>query len=154
MHKKEPEAHAQLSAPPPTGVTATAEDSEGRAAHENASFTTSPVPTSSAPSPYDGTTVGVARPVSINFDKAITNKAEVQKDLLSHHQAQEVACHWFNANRMDCRPRSPGGLPSSPSSWRSTASRRPRRFYGVQQKTVTFKIGRNNASTSTPRPSR
>ncbi|MEV5885531.1 Ig-like domain-containing protein [Streptomyces sp. NPDC052020] len=131
-------------------VTATATDAEGRAAHENASFTTvSPANSFIGTfTPDDGTTVGVGMPVSINFDKAITNKAAVQKGItVSTTSGQEVACHWFNANRMDCRPE---------NYWQEGATvtlklaldgvEGAEGVYGVQQKTVTFKIGRNQVS--------
>ncbi|MEV5545580.1 Ig-like domain-containing protein [Streptomyces sp. NPDC052309] len=131
-------------------LTATAQDSKGRAAHENASFTTvSPANSFIGTfTPDDGTTVGVGMPVSINFDKAITNKAAVQKGItVSTTSGQEVACHWFNANRMDCRPE---------NYWQENSTvtlklaldgvEGAEGVYGVQQKTVTFKIGRNQVS--------
>ncbi|MZG13969.1 hypothetical protein GTY44_10765, partial [Streptomyces sp. SID5914] len=88
-------------------ITATAQDSEGRAAHENASFTTVSPENSfiGTFTPDDGKTVGVGMPVSINFDKEITNKAAVQKGItVNSSSGQEVACHWFSTQRMDCRP--------------------------------------------------
>ncbi len=131
-------------------VTATATDSEGRAAHENASFTTvSPANSFIGTfTPDDGATVGVGMPVSINFDKQITDKAAVQRGIkVSSSSGQEVACHWFNAQRMDCRPE---------NYWQegSTVTLKlaldgvegAEGVYGVQQKTVTFKIGRNQVS--------
>ncbi|MGW0612855.1 L,D-transpeptidase [Streptomyces sp. NPDC002788] len=131
-------------------LAAEAKDSEGRVAHENASFTTVSPANSfiGTYTPDDGTTVGVGMPVSINFDKAITNKAAVQKGIkVSTTSGQEVACHWFNANRMDCRPE---------DYWKegSTVTLKlaldgvqgAEGVYGVQQKTVTFKIGRNQVS--------
>ncbi|MEV6960102.1 Ig-like domain-containing protein [Streptomyces sp. NPDC051207] len=131
-------------------LSATAKDSEGRAAHENASFTTVSPDNSFIGNftPDDGTTVGVGMPVSINFDKAITNKAAVQKGItVSSSSGQEVACHWFNANRMDCRPE---------DYWQENQTvtlklaldgvEGAEGVYGVQQKTVTFKIGRNQVS--------
>ncbi|MER8059386.1 MULTISPECIES: Ig-like domain-containing protein [unclassified Streptomyces] len=131
-------------------VAATAKDSQGRIAHENASFTTVSPSNSFIGSftPDNGTTVGVGMPVSINFDKAITNKAAVQKGItVSTSGGQEVACHWFNANRMDCRPQ---------DYWKegSTVTLKlaldgvqgAKGLYGVQQKTVTFHIGRNQVS--------
>ncbi|WP_225829050.1 L,D-transpeptidase [Streptomyces naphthomycinicus] len=131
-------------------VAAEAKDSEGRIAHENASFTTVS-PTNSfigTFNPDNGATVGVGMPVSINFDKAITNKAAVQKGItVSTSGGQEVACHWFNANRMDCRPE---------EYWKegSTVTLKlaldgvegASGVYGVQQKTVTFRIGRNQVT--------
>ncbi|MET8563933.1 Ig-like domain-containing protein [Streptomyces flaveolus] len=131
-------------------LAAEAKDSEGRIAHENASFTTvSPANSFIGTfTPDNGATVGVGMPVSINFDKAITNKAAVQKGItVSSSTGQEVACHWFNANRMDCRPE---------EYWKegSTVTLKlaldgvqgASGVYGVQQKTVTFHIGRNQVS--------
>ncbi|CAL9471593.1 MULTISPECIES: L,D-transpeptidase [Streptomyces] len=131
-------------------VAAEAKDSEGRIAHENASFTTvSPANSFIGTfTPDNGSTVGVGMPVSINFDKAITDKAAVQKGItVSSSSGQEVACHWFNANRMDCRPE---------DYWKegSTVTLKlaldgvqgASGVYGVQQKTVTFHIGRNQVS--------
>ncbi|AWW37916.1 lipoprotein [Streptomyces sp. AS58] len=131
-------------------IAVTAEDAKGREAHENASFTTVSPDNSFIGNftPDDGTTVGVGMPVSINFDKAITNKAEVQKGVtVSTSSGQEVACHWFNANRMDCRPE---------AYWKegSTVTLKlaldgvegAEGVYGVQQKTVSFTIGRNQVS--------
>jgi hypothetical protein len=131
-------------------VAAAAKDADGRVAHENASFTTVSPANSFIGNftPEDGSTVGVGMPVSINFNKAITDKAAVQKAItVSTSSGQEVACHWFNANRMDCRPQ---------DYWQegSTVTMKlaldgvegAKGVYGVQQKTVTFTIGRNQVS--------
>ncbi|MEU3978746.1 Ig-like domain-containing protein [Streptomyces sp. NPDC026672] len=131
-------------------VAAEAKDSDGRIAHENGSFTTVSPANSFIGNftPEDGSTVGVGMPVSINFNKAITNKAAVQKGItVTSSSGQEVACHWFNANRMDCRPEqywqgnstvtmklALDGVEGAPG------------VLGVQQKTVTFHIGRNQVS--------
>ncbi|TLS41038.1 hypothetical protein FE633_38205 [Streptomyces montanus] len=131
-------------------ITATAKDSDGRAAHENASFTTVSPANSFIGNftPEDGSTVGVGMPVSINFDKAITNKAAVQKGItVSSSSGQEVVGHWFNANRLDFRPEDywKGGstvtLKLNLDGVEGASG-----VYGVQQKTVTFKIGRNQVS--------
>ncbi|MEU4142024.1 L,D-transpeptidase [Streptomyces parvulus] len=131
-------------------ITATAQDSDGRAAHENASFTTVSPENSFIGNftPDDGKTVGVGMPVSINFDKEITDKAAVQKGItVNSSSGQEVACHWFSAQRMDCRPE---------KYWTENSTVTLKLaldgvegadgVYGVQQKTVTFKIGRNQVS--------
>ncbi|WP_265567057.1 L,D-transpeptidase [Streptomyces hygroscopicus] len=131
-------------------VAVTAKDSKGREAHENASFTTV-APAHSfigGFTPESGSTVGVGMPVSINFDKAITNKAAVQKGItVTSSSGQEVVGHWFGANRLDFRPE---------QYWKedSTVTMKlnldgvqgASGLYGVQQKTVTFKIGRNQVS--------
>ncbi|HEY8982188.1 MAG TPA: Ig-like domain-containing protein [Streptomyces sp.] len=131
-------------------VAAEAKDSEGRVAHENASFTTVSPANSFIGNftPDNGSTVGVGMPVSINFNKAITNKAAVQKGItVTSSSGQEVVGHWFGANRLDFRPEqywtenstvtlklALDGVQGAPG------------VVGVQQKTVTFKIGRNQVS--------
>ncbi|MFG2127999.1 Ig-like domain-containing protein [Streptomyces sp. NPDC048751] len=132
-------------------LNATAKDSDGREAHENASFTTvSPANSFIANfTPEDGSTVGVGMPVSINFNKEITNRAAVQKGItVSSSSGQEVACHWFSGLRMDCRP---------DDYWKENSTvtlklaldgvEGANGVQGVQQKTVTFKIGRNQVTT-------
>jgi hypothetical protein len=132
-------------------IAAEAKDSANRVAHENASFTTVSPANSFIGNftPEDGSTVGVGMPVSINFDKAITNKADVQSHIkVSSSSGQEVVGHWFNANRLDFRPE---------QYWKggSTVTLKldldgvegASGVTGVQQKTVTFKIGRNQVST-------
>ncbi|MFF9621792.1 Ig-like domain-containing protein [Streptomyces griseosporeus] len=131
-------------------LAAEATDADGRVAHENASFTTVSPANSfiGSFSPEDGSTVGVGMPVSINFDKAITNKAAVQKGVtVTSSSGQEVVCHWFNTNRMDCRPQ---------DYWKENSTvtlklaldgvEGAQGVFGVQQKTVTFHIGRNQVS--------
>ncbi|MFE1953794.1 MULTISPECIES: L,D-transpeptidase [Streptomyces] len=132
-------------------IAAEAKDSGNRVAHENASFTTVSPANSFIGNftPEDGSTVGVGMPVSINFDKAITNKADVQSHItVSSSSGQEVVGHWFNANRLDFRPE---------DYWKggSTVTLKldldgvegANGVTGVQQKTVTFKVGRNQVST-------
>ncbi|GAA3792100.1 Ig-like domain-containing protein [Streptomyces phyllanthi] len=131
-------------------IVATAKDSEGREAHENATFTTVSPDNSFLGyfTPEDGSTVGVGMPVSINFDKAIANKAEVQKAItVSSSSGQEVVGHWFNEQRLDFRPE---------DYWQEDSTVTVKLaldgvegsdgVYGVQQKTVSFKIGRNQVS--------
>lgn len=131
-------------------VAAEAKDSDGRVAHENGSFTTVSPSNSFIGNftPENGSTVGVGMPVSINFDKAITNKAAVQKGItVSSSTGQEVVGHWFGANRIDFRPE---------DYWKENSTitlklaldgvEGASGVYGVQQKTVTFHIGRNQIS--------
>ena len=141
---------AQLERSTTYKLAATAKDSAGLAAHENASFTTVSPANSFIGNftPEDGSTVGVGMPVSINFNKAITNKAAVQKGItVTSSSGQEVVCHWFNTQRMDCRPE---------DYWKENSTvtlklaldgvEGASGVYGVQQKTVTFHIGRNQVS--------
>ncbi|MEV5258521.1 Ig-like domain-containing protein [Streptomyces anulatus] len=132
-------------------IDATAADSKGREAHENSSFTTVSPDNSFIGNftPEDGSTVGVGMPVSINFNKAITDKKAVQDGVtVTSSSGQEVVGHWFNSQRLDLRPEDywQGG---------STVTLKlaldgvegADGVFGVQQKTVTFKVGRNQVST-------
>ncbi|MFB6813610.1 Ig-like domain-containing protein [Streptomyces sp. NPDC056347] len=132
-------------------INAAAKDSKGREAHENTSFTTVSPANSFIGNftPEDGSTVGVGMPVSINFNKAITNKKAVQSGItVTSSSGQQVVGHWFNAQRLDLRPENywQGG---------STVTLKlaldgvegADGVFGVQQKTVTFKVGRNQVST-------
>ena len=87
-------------------------------------------------------------PVSINFNKAITDKKAVQSGItVTSSSGQEVVGHWFNGQRLDFRPE---------QYWQagSTVTLKldldgvegAEGVFGVQQKTVTFKIGRNQVS--------
>jgi lipoprotein-anchoring transpeptidase ErfK/SrfK len=132
-------------------LTAKAEDAEGRKAVENSTFTTVS-PDNSFIGTYtgeDGATVGVGMPVSINFDKAISNKKAVQSAIkVDTTSGQEVVGHWFDDTRLDFRPQEywkPGskvtldlkldGVKGAPN------------VTGVQDKKVTFNIGRSQIST-------
>ncbi|GHG95157.1 L,D-transpeptidase [Streptomyces lanatus] len=142
--------NAQLERSTTYKVAVTAKDSKGLEAHENGTFTTVSPKNSFLGyfTPEDGSTVGVGMPVSINFDKAISNKAAVQKGItVSSTSGQEVVCHWFNDTRMDCRP---------DEYWKEGSTVTMKMALdgvegsdgvtGVQEKTVTFKIGRNQVS--------
>ncbi|MBD0745387.1 Ig-like domain-containing protein [Streptomyces sp. CBMA152] len=132
-------------------ITAAAKDAKGREAHENASFSTVSPSNSFIGNftPEDGSTVGVGMPVSVTFDKAITNKKDVQSHIsVTSSSGQEVVGHWFGAQRLDFRPQ---------DYWKSGSTvtmkldldgvQASNGITGVQEKTVTFKIGRNQVST-------
>ncbi|RAJ71670.1 lipoprotein-anchoring transpeptidase ErfK/SrfK [Streptomyces sp. Amel2xB2] len=132
-------------------ITAKAKDSGGRKAVENSTFTTVS-PDNSFIGTYtgeDGQSVGVGMPVSINFDKSIANKKAVQSAIkVNSTSGQEVVGHWFGDNRLDFRPEDywkPGskvtlalkldGVKGGPN------------MTGVQNKSVSFNIGRSQVST-------
>ncbi|MDX3214636.1 Ig-like domain-containing protein [Streptomyces sp. ME02-6991-2B] len=132
-------------------IAVKAEDSEGRKATENSTFTTVSAQHSFIGyyTPENGQTVGVGMPVSINFTKAIEDKKAVQSAIsVSSSSGQEVVGHWFNSTRLDFRPE---------AYWKagSTVTLKldldgvegAQGVYGVQKKTVTFKIGRSQVST-------
>ncbi|MEV8390745.1 MULTISPECIES: L,D-transpeptidase [unclassified Streptomyces] len=132
-------------------ITATAKDDKGREAHENSSFTTVSPSNSFIGNftPEDGSTVGVGMPVSINFDKAITDKKAVQDGItVTSSSGQQVVGHWFNQQRLDFRPEQywTGGSTVT-LKLNLDGIEGADGVFGVQQKTVTFQIGRSQVST-------
>ncbi|SDK40538.1 Lipoprotein-anchoring transpeptidase ErfK/SrfK [Streptomyces indicus] len=149
--KKTWKPDAQLERATTYKVAVVAKDSEGRDAHENTTFTTV-APTNSFIgnfTPEDGSTVGVGMPVSINFDKAIENKAHVQKGItVTSSSGQEVVGHWFNSQRIDFRPEDYWKAGSTVTlDLKLDGVEGADGVYGVQQKSITFKIGRSQVST-------
>lgn len=132
-------------------IAATAKDADGLEAHENSSFTTVSQANSFIGNftPDSGSTVGVGMPVSINFNKAITDKKAVQSGIkVTSSSGQEVVGHWFNSQRLDFRPENYWAEGSTVTmKLELDGVEGAEGVYGVQQKTVTFKIGRNQVST-------
>ncbi|MFJ4780266.1 Ig-like domain-containing protein [Streptomyces sp. NPDC088762] len=132
-------------------LSATAKDADGREAHENASFTTVSPENSFVGSfiPDEGQTVGVGMPVSITFNKPIKDQKAVQAAIsVTSSSGQEVVGHWFGAQRLDFRPE---------QYWQANSTvtlklalegvQGAPGIQGVQNKTITFKIGRSQVST-------
>ncbi|MEU7282651.1 Ig-like domain-containing protein [Streptomyces sp. NPDC045431] len=132
-------------------IAASAKDSEGREAHENSSFTTVSPDNSFIGNftPEDGSTVGAGMPVSITFNKPITDKKAVQSGItVSSSSGQQVVGHWFNSQRIDFRPEQYWTAGSTVTlKLNLDGVEGADGVYGVQQKTVTFKIGRSQVST-------
>ncbi len=132
-------------------IKATAQDSEGRKATENTSFTTVSPSNSFIGNftPEDGSTVGVGMPVSINFDKPVTNKKDVQSAInVTSTGGQEIVGHWFSANRLDFRPKEYWKAGSQVKMhMKLDGVEASNGVKGVQDKTVSFKIGRSQVST-------
>ncbi|MFI5944546.1 L,D-transpeptidase [Streptomyces uncialis] len=148
--KKSWKPAAQLERATLYKVVAAATDKDGRKAHENASFTTVSKSNSFIGNftPEDGSTVGVGMPVSLNFDKDIVNKAEVQKAVtVDTSSGQEVVGHWFSPKRLDFRPEQYWAENSKVTlKLALDGVEGSEGVFGVQQKTVTFTVGRNQVS--------
>ncbi|MFD6306597.1 Ig-like domain-containing protein, partial [Streptomyces sp. NPDC060223] len=132
-------------------ISATAKDASGRTAAANSIFTTVTSSNSfiGTYTPDNGTTVGVGMPVSFNFDKAITDTKAVQSHItVSSSSGQQVVGHWFGTQRLDFRPE---------EYWKAGSKvtmkidldgvEGANGVYGVQEKTVSFTIGRSQVST-------
>ncbi|MDL5203903.1 Ig-like domain-containing protein [Streptomyces sp. ALI-76-A] len=131
-------------------VHAVAEDSEGRTAAEDSSFTTlTPKNTFLGNfTPEDGSKVGVGMPFSIRFTRGITNPEDVEKAIrIRTEPAVEVAGHWFGNDRLDFRPEKywkEGTKVTVDLDLDGVEGRDG--VYGKQDKTVSFTIGRNQVS--------
>ncbi len=142
---------AQLERSTKYKIVVEAVDSANRKATENSSFTTVS-PTNSfigSFTPEDGSTVGVGMPVSINFDKPIKDRKAVQSHIeVNSSSGQKVVGHWFGDQRIDFRPQdywkansevtlklALDGVEGAPG------------VKGVQQKTISFKVGHSQVST-------
>ncbi len=132
-------------------IAATAKDADGKAVAAKSLFTTVSKDNSfiGTYTPDNGTTVGVGMPVSFNFDKVISDKKAVQSHItVTSSSGQKVAGHWFGTQRLDFRPQ---------EYWKAGSKvtmkidldgvEGANGVYGVQQKTVTFTIGRSQVST-------
>ncbi|WP_328916258.1 MULTISPECIES: L,D-transpeptidase [unclassified Streptomyces] len=100
-------------------------------------------------SPENGSTVGTAMIVSLNFDHALTDRAAVSRAITVTAQPPvEVAGHWFGDRRLDLRPAAywrPGTRVTLHLRLRGVVGAPGLR--GVQSKDVTFTIGRDQSST-------
>ncbi|MGW0842524.1 Ig-like domain-containing protein [Streptomyces sp. NPDC002787] len=132
-------------------ISATAKNAEGKTSAANSIFTTVSTANSfiGTYTPDNGTTVGAGMPVSFTFDKAITDRKAVQSHItVTSSSGQEVVGHWFGAQRLDFRPE---------EYWKAGSKvtmkidldgvEGANGVYGVQDKTVTFTVGRSQVST-------
>ena len=135
-------------------ISATAKDGDGKPSAANSIFTTVSTGNSfiGTYTPDGGAKVGVGMPVSFTFDKAIGD-GKFRKDVQSHitvtsGSGQKVVGHWFGAQRLDFRPQ---------AYWKAGSKvtmkidldgvEGANGVYGVQDKTVTFTVGRSQVST-------
>jgi hypothetical protein len=132
-------------------IAAQAKDAKGRRANEHSTLTTVSPANSFIGNftPEAGATVGVGMPVSINFDKAVTNKKAVQSGItVTSTSGQKAVGHWFGNTRLDFRPQeywtagskvtlklALDGVEAAPG------------IKGIQDKSITFNIGRSQVST-------
>ncbi|MET7440068.1 Ig-like domain-containing protein [Streptomyces sp. NPDC005496] len=132
-------------------ISAKAEDGDGRKVAADSAFSTVSTANSfiGTYTPDGGATVGAGMPVSFTFDKAISAKKKVQSHItVRSSSGQKVVGHWFGAQRLDFRPE---------QYWKAGSKVTVRigldgveganGLYGVQDKTVTFTVGRSQVST-------
>ncbi|WP_370077776.1 Ig-like domain-containing protein [Streptacidiphilus sp. MAP12-16] len=133
-------------------IAAVAADSDKVQATKNAAFSTgTPAKTFVGIfTPDNATTVGVGMPVSIVFNKPISDKATVQKGItVTALPGVEVVGHWFSDTRLDYRPQNywASGTKVTLSLRLKDVAGAPG-VYGTQNKDVSFTIGRSQTSVA------
>ncbi|MFD8566962.1 Ig-like domain-containing protein [Streptomyces sp. NPDC059639] len=98
--------------------------------------------------PEDGSTSGVGMPVSLNFTKAVTDRAAVQKAItVTADPDVEIVGHWFSDTRLDFRPEKYWAAGTKITlRLRLKDVEGADGVYGTQDKDVTFLIGREQIS--------
>ncbi|MEV4614450.1 Ig-like domain-containing protein [Kitasatospora sp. NPDC049258] len=100
--------------------------------------------------PEDGSTVGVGMPVSIRFNKVITDRAAVQEAItVVAEPGVEIVGHWFNSTRLDFRPQQYWASGTKVTlKLRLKDVEGAKGVFGTQSKDVTFTIGRSQTSVA------
>ncbi|WP_411130382.1 L,D-transpeptidase [Streptomyces sp. x-19] len=132
-------------------VTVKAKDLQERALTQQAAFTTVSAANSfiGTFTPEDASTVGVGMPVSLTFDRPVTNKRAVESALkVTSSSGQHVVGHWFSDTRIDFRPKEYWEAGSTVTlRLRLAGIEAAPGIKGIQDKTVSFFIGRPQIST-------
>ncbi|MBM9503755.1 L,D-transpeptidase [Actinacidiphila acididurans] len=132
-------------------VDAYAIDDRGRPAARHSDFTTLVPPHTVMGfwTPQDGSVVGTGMIVSVRFSRPIADRAAVEHGItVTADPPVPVAGHWFGDSRLDLRPAEywrPGTRVTLTLRLRDV--RAAPGVYGVQSRTVTFTIGRDQRST-------
>ncbi|MFD3326160.1 Ig-like domain-containing protein [Streptomyces sp. NPDC058701] len=99
--------------------------------------------------PEHRSTVGTGMIVSFNFNRPIERRTEVERAItVTASPAVEVVGHWFGNERLDFRPKAywkPGTEVTVKVNLRDVEGAPG--SYGIQDKTITFTVGRSQIST-------
>ncbi|MER5863864.1 Ig-like domain-containing protein [Kitasatospora sp. NPDC002040] len=100
--------------------------------------------------PENGAVVGVGMPVSINFNKAVTNRKAVQQAIMvTAAPGVEIVGHWFSSTRLDFRPQQYWAKGTKVTlQLRLKDVEGAKGVYGTQSKDVVFTIGRSQTSVA------
>ncbi|MFF0448480.1 Ig-like domain-containing protein [Streptomyces sp. NPDC004609] len=98
--------------------------------------------------PENRSTVGTGMIISFDFNRKITDRAAVERAIRVTSEPQvEVAGHWFGGDRLDLRPEeywTPGTKVTVDLRLRDVEAAPG--AYGIQDKTVSFTVGRSQIS--------
>ncbi|MGC5013875.1 L,D-transpeptidase [Streptosporangium sp. DT93] len=132
-------------------VRATATDAAGTETRTITSFSTVKARETYAiqnfmPSRYDtGLTVGVGMPIMITFDRAVTDRVSIERNLTVRTSTPVLgAWHWFDDRNVHFRPKKfwPAGTRVRVQA-RLAGVRGGPGLYGAANRTVDFKVGRS-----------
>ncbi|AUG79401.1 hypothetical protein CFP65_4671 [Kitasatospora sp. MMS16-BH015] len=100
--------------------------------------------------PENGSTVGVGMPVSINFNKPVTDKKAVQQAItVVAEPGVEIVGHWFSSTRLDFRPEQYWAKGTKVTlKLRLKDVEGAKGVYGTQSKDVSFTVGRSQVSVA------
>ncbi|WP_405011827.1 Ig-like domain-containing protein [Kitasatospora sp. NBC_01539] len=133
-------------------VAASAADPDGLETEAHAEFATaSPAHTFVGHfTPENGSTVGVGMPVSITFNKAVTDRRAVQQAItVTADTGVEVVGHWYSSTRLDFRPREYWAKGTTVTlSLRLKDVEGAKGVYGTQSKDIRFTVGRSRTSVA------
>ncbi|WP_249416540.1 Ig-like domain-containing protein [Streptomyces sp. TS71-3] len=131
-------------------VDAVALDGHGRRSARHAAFRTL-VPDHrfiGYVTPQNRTTVGTGMIISLEFNRSIRNRAAVQRAVrVVARPAVPIAPHWFGHDRLDFRPEHywrPGTRVTVELRLQDVVAAPG--VYGLQSRTITFTVGRNQTS--------
>jgi len=131
-------------------VTAVAAGADGKQQTVTSQFS-SAKPTNTFAGTYtpdNGTTFGIAQPVSITFDKPIADRAAVEKQLtVEANPPVAGSWHWFGAQRVDWRPQQYWAAGTKVTLHMRLDGVKSGSLYGKQNRDVTFTIGRALTAT-------
>ncbi len=99
--------------------------------------------------PENRSTVGTGMIISFNFNRSIENRADVERAItVTSKPPVEVVGHWFGHERLDFRPKEywKAGTEVTVTMNLRDVQGAPG-SYGIQDKAVTFTVGRSQVST-------
>ncbi|GAA1996053.1 Ig-like domain-containing protein [Catenulispora subtropica] len=131
-------------------VTAVATGDDGKQQTVTSQFTTAKPANvyTGTYTPDNGTTFGIAQPVSITFDKPIPDKAAVEKQLtVTSDPPVDGAWHWFGSQRVDWRPQQYWAAGTKVTLHMRLDGVKSGSLYGKQNRDATFTIGRALVAT-------
>ncbi|WP_370145755.1 Ig-like domain-containing protein [Kitasatospora sp. GAS206B] len=141
---------APLSSGTKYSVAAAATDARKLAADSTASFSTAKPASTFAGSftPENGATVGVGMPISITFNKPVTNRKAVQQAItVAADPGVPVVGHWYSSTRLDFRPQQYWAKGTKVTlKLRLKDVEGAKGVFGTQSKEVAFTVGRAQTS--------